>query len=413
MAKRVTKSVKNEVGNRVSLKKGESIRSDGMLMYRYMDTDGKRKTIYSSTIEGLREKEAQIVVDGVKGLRSDGKTKTLDEVFTEWKELKRGIRDHTMQNYSWVYTQYAHGGFGKSRIKALTPADVRRFYNGLYDERGLAVSTIDNLQTVLRQVFDFAVQQRYIDINPCTKAMVELRKAHCDGGQKHEALTLDEQKRLLGFLRGHDTYKHWYPTFAVMVGTGMRVGELTGLRWCDIDFEKGTIDVSHTLVYYKDDSTKKMEFKISPPKSKAGRRTIKMLDFVRDALLEEKASQEATGASCKAVVNGYTNFVFVNRFGDVQHQGTLNKALRRIIRDANYEAIDKGLTLLPPFSCHNLRATFCTRLAEEGVPLKISMKLMGHDDMRTTMAVYTSVCPDWEERELQSVNNLFKNFHAS
>lgn len=413
MAKRVNKTVKNECGNKVSLKKGETIRSDGMLMYRYIDTDGKRKVIYSSTIEGLREKESQLAVDNMKGLRSDGRTKTLDEVFHEWKELKRGIRDHTMQNYSWVYSQYAKGGFGKNRIKDISPADVRRFYNGLYDDRGLAVTTIDNLQTVIRQVFDFALQQRYIDRNPSTKAMTELRKAHNDGGQKHEALTLDEQKRFLNFLRSHDTYNHWYPTFAVMVGTGMRVGELTGLRWSDIDFETGTIDVNHTLVYFKDESTKKMEFKVSPPKSKAGRRTIKMLDFVKDALLEEKAAQEAAGASCKAIVNGYTDFVFINRFGDVQHQGTLNKALRRIIRDANYEAIDKNLTLLPAFSCHNLRTTFCTRLAEESVPLKISMKLMGHDDMRTTMAVYTSVCPDWEERELQSVNNLFKGFQAS
>lgn len=55
---------------------------------------------------------------------------------------------------------------------------------------------------------------------------------------------------LLNYLRTHPTYNHWYPIFAVMIGTGLRVGEVAGLRWCDIDLEEGMIDVNHTLVYY-------------------------------------------------------------------------------------------------------------------------------------------------------------------
>jgi hypothetical protein len=67
-----------------------------------------------------------------------------------------------------------------------------------------------------------------------------------------------------------------------------------------------------------------------------------MLPKVKEAFIMEKEYQEEVGLSCKAVVDGYTDFIFVNRFGQPQHQGTLNKALRRIIRDCNDEIMRKG-----------------------------------------------------------------------
>ena len=78
----------------------------------------------------------------------------------------------------------------------------------------------------------------------------ELKKAHCFQSEKRRALTKPEQELFLNFLKTHPVYEHWYPVFAVMIGTGLRVGEVTGLRWCDIDMESGMIDVNHTLVYY-------------------------------------------------------------------------------------------------------------------------------------------------------------------
>ena len=80
-------------------------------------------------------------------------------------------------------------------------------------------------------------------------------------------------------------------------------------------------------------------------------------------------------------MDGYTDFIFINRFGGVQHQGTLNKALRRIIRDCNYEVLDKGgkdLVTLPRFSNHSLRHTFTTRMCEAGVNIKAMQDILGH-----------------------------------
>ena len=103
----------------------------------------------------------------------------------------------------------------------------------------------------------------------------------------------------------------------------------------------------------------------------------------------EKAYQEECGLKCQAVVDGYSDFIFINRFGNVQHQGTLNKALRRIIRDCNYEVLDKNnsddVVILPSFSNHSLRHTFTTRMCEAGVNIKAMQDILGHADAETTL----------------------------
>ena len=95
----------------------------------------------------------------------------------------------------------------------------------------------------------------------------------------------------LDYLKTHPVYEHWYPVFAVMIGTGLRVGEVTGLRWCDIDMESGMIDVNHTLVYYDhrtEGSKKGCYFNVNTTKTPASMRQVPMLDFVKKAFELEK-----------------------------------------------------------------------------------------------------------------------------
>ncbi len=122
-----------------------------------------------------------------------------------------------MQNYTWLYAQYVReSSLGKKKIRNVTYGDIKKFYNTLHDVHGLAIATIDGLQTVLRQIFDYAVKQRYIDLNPTVDALKELKKAHNTGEQKHKALTLAEHKRFLDFIANSETYKHWYNLFAML-----------------------------------------------------------------------------------------------------------------------------------------------------------------------------------------------------
>ena len=104
-----------------------------------------------------------------------------------------------------------------------------------------------------------AVDDNYIRTNPSDNVLKELKQSHVFKTEKRRGLTMPEQELLLTFLKNSQMYSHWYPIFAVMMGTGLRVGEVTGLRWCDIDLDDGIIDINHTLVYYdhRDENHKK------------------------------------------------------------------------------------------------------------------------------------------------------------
>ena len=312
-----------------------------------------------------------------------------------------------------MYDMFASRDIGMMRISTLKKSDVKRFYNRLADERGLKPATIDNVHTVLHQVLDMAVDDDYIRSNPSDNVLKELKQSHCFQTEKRRGLTVPEQDLFLEFLQNSETYSHWYPLFAVMVGTGLRVGEVTGLRWCDIDLEEGVIDINHNLVYYShrmDGYKKGIYFNVNTPKTQAGIRQVPMLDFVKEAFLMEKAYQERTGIKYNVTIDGYTDFIFVNRFGETQHQGTINKAIRRIIRDCNdaqFEKNENPEVLLPHFSCHSLRHTFTTRMVEAGVNVKVIQDALGHKDIQTTMNIYADVTKELRKSEFEGLDSYF------
>lgn len=315
------------------LREGEYQRSNGSFEYKWRDKKGKRHSVYAKTLEELREKELNVLRDVLDGIRTDKKDISVNDLYSSWVQLKRGLKDNTFQNYKYMYTQFVEPDFGEMKAAELKRSDVRGFYNHLADAMHLKASTIDSIHTVLHQVLELGVEDDYLRYNPSDNALKELKKAHNNDSPKRKALTLPEQELFERFLAQNNQYHRWYPIFTVMIWTGMRVGDITGLRWCDIDMDAETISINHTLVYYNRGGAKKCDFAVNTPKTKAGQRTIPMLPKVKEAFLMEKDFQTECGLKCSVSVDGYTDFIFINRFGGVQHQGTLNKALRRIIRD--------------------------------------------------------------------------------
>ena len=122
--------------------------------------------------------------------------------------------------------------------------------------------------------------------------------------------------------------------------------------------------------------------------------------------------QDTLGVVCNVMVDGYTDFVFLNRFGGLQHQGTLNKVYKRIIRDCNDAAFlenENPKVLLSNFSSHNFRHTFATNLFQAGVNPKVTQYLLGHSNFTTTMDLYTDVTLDMCSGMVEMLEKYVKN----
>ncbi|MCH5299757.1 MAG: site-specific integrase [Ruminococcus sp.] len=396
--------------NRVRLRTREYERPNGRYEYRYT-VFGKHFAIYDKTLEGLREKEEQIrSQETTSKEKFDKRTTTLNDVFELWKELKRGIRPNTYRNYCYMYEQYVKDSIGEMYISAIKKSDIKRFFNYLADERRLKEGTVEAVQTILHQVLQIAVDDDWIEKNPSDQAVKELKRSHQWNTQKRQALTKEQQDLLMSFLSKNTPNRRWYPITAVLLGTGMRVGEATGLLWCDVDFENDTINVDHTLVYYSK-GVHNCDFAINDTKTPASKRLIPMTKQVKRAFLMEKKMQEQIGIVCTVEVDGYSNFIFCNRFGGLHHQGSLNKAYKRIIRDCNdaeFLKSENPKVLLPNFSCHNLRHTFATRLCESGMNLKMIQDILGHVDVATTINIYTHVTKEIRNQAKDIMEEYFK-----
>ena len=288
-------ATKRKDNNRVVLRKGEGQRENGSYYFRWSDKKGNRHYIYAKTLEDLREQEKAITKEKLEGLKAEARYKSVNDLFDLWIQLKRGVKNNTFQNYKYMYNTFVRPVLGKKRVSTIKKSDIKTFYNYLADQRYLQAATIDNIHTVIHQVFQLAVDDDYIRNNPTDNVLKELKKSHVFQTEKRRALTKEEQDLFLNYLRNNHQYNHWYPLFAVMLGTGLRVGELTGLRWCDLDFDGGLIDINHTLVYYchREEVAKNgCYFNINTPKTKAGNRQVPMIDSVREAFLMERDYQE-------------------------------------------------------------------------------------------------------------------------
>ncbi len=392
------------------LEKGEYQRADGRYEYRYVDIYGKKRSIYSWRLtrsdplpkgkepcEPLRDMIRKIENDKHKNLDTYiAENTTLNERFDIYIESKINIRRSTRENYTYMYNKYIRDTIGHMKIRDIKYSIIQRLYNDMVTKYGFKPNSMEVLHSVLNPIFSRAVWDNLIDSNPCPKAMKEMRSSDAWVREKKHALTIEQQKAFMGYVKTSHLYKHWYNILTVLLGTGMRIGECLGLTWFDCLFQEGFIDVNHTLNYRKQGDGKCRHYVEFFPKTIAGGRMIPMFDEVRQALLDEKERQERVGTA-GTVIDGVSKWVFTNRYGTVYKENSINAAIRRIVKSYNEEekitACNEGRKplLLPHFTCHQLRHTFCTRLVEVEPRAKVVQEIMGHSDISTTMEVYAEV----------------------
>lgn len=384
------------------LRKGETYRKDkDLYCYSYTNILGDRKCFYSRSLAELRAREDRMEKDRLDGLDIYLMQKaTINFVFDRYMQLKRNLRQSTYTNYVYMYDRFVREGFGKQLIADIKYTDVVRFYHSLIDG-GMKVNTLDTIHTLLHPTFQLAVRDDIIRTNPSDGAMTELKRSMKKySGVKH-ALTLEEQRAFLDFLDTTEENQRWKPLFTVLFGTGCRIGEIIGLRWQDIDLDAGQININHAVTYYpRVEDSYRCEFHVSLPKTDSGIRIVPMIGKVKDAFIQEREYQERCGNFCMAEIDGMSDFIFSNRFGNLHNPQSINRVIKRIVEDHNNIEIiaakkeKRPPLIIPKFSCHITRHTFCTRLCENDVNVKVIQTIMGHKEIQTTLDIYAEITGD-------------------
>ncbi len=386
------------------LRDGEYEHKDkGFYEFRWREVKGfsekgtklyKQRSISAKTLDELRELELKLQKDKMDGIKHK-QPQTLNDYVDKWLSLKKGLKDNTRSNYQYMYNRFVRRTkIGTCKVQELKKSDLVEFYNKLVEKGTLSISTCETLQNVIGPALQMCFEEDdLIRRNPSSNALRELKKearlkeaeARALGIRaKTETLTLAEQIRFLDVIK--DTI--WEPVFVIDLCTGLRVGELTCLRWSSIDEAAGVIHVKQNLVYFQD-LDKKCKLSIHATKTNAGERDIPLNDTIRKML----DRQRSFGLKCTHPVESEAgpidDFIFVNREGFPHGQDTLNRALRRIVENANDAAdVEHGQIQIPKFSSHKIRKTMACNAIRRGLGIEEIATLLGHTDIQTTHQFY-------------------------
>lgn len=329
----------------------------GTLVHVFTLPDGSRKWIYAKTQEELDKKVLDFQIQlgmGIDLKNQDTFGEYAQMWYTTYKapHLRAKSKEAVLNALNNHILPYISG----YKMRDITPMHLQILFNRMTDK---SASLNHKVKTVLGEIFNTAVANNVIVKTPLVKTLtIEGTKA-----KEKEALTPEEEQQLLDVLRSDKNQgaQNCYLFCLLGLKTGLRRGELCGLMWSDINFERAELTVTHNCIWERN-----VEVDItSAPKTEAGNRTIPLTPIVLSALKAEK---------------GRTNSLFV--FHRQDGKPLTQTAFRRMwshSRKANIESL----------SPHGLRHTFCTRLFEKGFDVKEIQYLMGHATPEMTMRVYT------------------------
>lgn len=352
------------------LKEGESQRANGTYMYRYQEK-GKRRYIYAKTLNELREKEAAEEKDVALGLSKIGGSITIEELMSRFMQIKRNLKISSLQSYETFQRKVLSTGIGSCLIKDFKPYDAKMWCIQL-EQSGAGFRYVDNLKTYLRAVFAFAVENDWVLKNPLSFPLSSVLK---ESPHQRTSLTPMQQKVYLQVAK-EQLKPYWYNQIIILLGTGMRVGELSALTFQDINLGERYIHVNKNVF-----TDKKMVRHIQSPKTEAGDRKIPLSNDVLKALLEIYDIRKQR--KVEKMIDGYVGFIFINMMGNLQSAVNLGTVMRRL--QPKFEEASPGAPKVTP---HVLRHTFCSNLITAGVDPKSVQYLMGHARLDETMNVY-------------------------
>lgn len=364
--------------------------------------NGVKICLYGSDLDHLIEEFHQ-AKEKVKNSIDYRKTMiTLNEWFEEWfTEVKahkvKETSIHPMKNnFKRTFGFY----IGSKKLKDIKPLDVQRALNTM-EQEGISNSAMREALGRLRECMEFAVGNQMIASNPCL--IVEVPWTY-KKAKEEIALTQEEQNTLL-----NEVEDSWYKEmFYFMCLTGVRVGELGGLQWSDIDFSKKCITIRRSLSCSYCNG-KKREMLVSP-KTVNSTRQIPFLGEMEEVLKSQKEKQKRLKAELGERWRSgeeFSDLVFTTGMGSPCSRYIVDKEVKKVIkRIREKEAVlavqeQRELKIIRDFHPHTLRHTFATRCFENKMEPKVVQSLLGHSSISITLNIYTHVLDNKMDEEIK------------
>lgn len=381
----------------------ESVRANGKYLYKYHE-NGKPKFIYSWRLlpsdpqpvglrpcRSLREMEKDIRQDIDSKLDPLGKKMTVNELVARYLRTRTGVKYSTRQGYKTVQNIIAKEEFGNRIIRDVKTSDAKLFLIKLQQD-GRSSSMIHTIRGILRPAFQMAVDDDALMKNPFS---FQLTGIIVNTERTREAVTGEQMKKFLNFVRYDNVYFKYYDAFYLLFHTGLRISEFCGLTIQDLDMEERIIDVNHQLLRRSD-----MKLEIETTKTTAGTRKIPMTEDVYETfkrILENRPTDLP-----EIMVDGHCGFLYRDKTGKpevaMHWQARLRNAVKR------YNKIFREQ--MPPITPHICRHTYCSNQAKAGMNPKTLQYLMGHSDISVTMNVYTHLGLDDAKQEMIRLEEL-------
>lgn len=367
-------------------------RSDGRYqtrVYLGVDENNKKvfKYIYAKSVAELKQKETELRGQKEKGID----IASANDTFSQWLERLKKVKQTELTESEYqtfcFRTAYFCGNVGNLPLNSISQQLLQPFVNELFavnPSTGKQTSkrTIQRYISAASSVFEYAIENRATEFNPCRYLKVP-RNATTE---ERRALSPAERKWI------EDTPHRAQPAAMLMMYSGLRKGEATALQWSDIDFKNNTINVNKSYDF-KNDVIKK-------PKTKAGIRIVsvpaKLIEYLSS--LERKSIYVLTTATGKMLTNSSWQKMWDSYMIDLN----LKYGLSTVNRN-KYDPRGQIITI-EPFSPHCLRHTFCTIMYEAGIDVLTAKEQMGHNDIRTTLAIYTHLDSQHKKRNISKLD---------
>ena len=371
--------------NRI-LQPGESQRPDGRYQYKYTDALGETKFAYSWKLVptdkipagkrpdiSLREKIKQIQKDLDDGIDTIGKKMTVCQLYAKYIRQRGNVKRGTKTSRKQFMDLLSEDTLGATAIENVKLSDAKEWALRM-QAKGIAYNSIHNYKRTLKAVFYMAVQDDCLRKNPFDFQISEVLN---DDTEPKVPLSPEQEKELLNFMQHDKVYQKYYDEVVILLETGLRISELSGLTDTDLDFENRFVRIDHQLLRSTEDG-----YYIETPKTDSGFRQVPMTAAAYEAF--KRVLKNRRGAK-PIIIDGYAHFLFLNRDGlpkvgvnyDAMFQGLVKK-----YNKCHEEPLPKVTTP------HTMRHTFCTKMANAGMNPKALQYIMGHANIVMTLNYY-------------------------